>query len=688
MVKMVQKHKPRESKHRRQQQQQQAVAIAVDEDEDDGVAIAAAASLPPTSPASSHLLMSSGHNGGRSKSQSSETPSLRRRKKTISEVDSGAEEPAGPSSHDKNCGGTPMASSDSGVESTAEVDLTELKASDSPMSHGAESPRADRADMLMCGECQATFSFNSFNAFVEHKSRCARSTSANQLMLNYNMDVTTDTNDLGPTSKSLTCNSCKERFGDIWTLLKHCYALHGLRVCQEDLPESENSMSATSSPTSNNSMLMASFHHETPSKIIQPQAKSNSLFLNSFCSERLKEIAEKAGEQEAKPLFDKRDLRSFSFGRLLPGDETEEEQVSAFTSTSAVSSNNTNGQQIPQQLAAAAAAALQPNNMWMQSSVLSAMQDYYAQMSQYNLGSSTTAAALLGLGTAIQPTSSPAAAVPASVAGLFPPIHKSEEPSAFTPSPMRPASAAIRRRASPDEESVTPRKSARTITEEESDPLIVVDDNDLAEPAARRQVNLRKERCHYCNKVFTNRSNLIVHLRSHTGEKPYKCQLCPYACAQSSKLTRHMRTHGQQGKETYHCYICRMPFSVHSTLEKHMRKCVVNNSGGQRDGSPPSEPRTAPTASALADATSLLALSNATITQASTQPPPSAVSQSNQIVLNWLQALQVSSGPISTGAGGLKDEMTEADEDMEETEASELNERFKPEAATATASST
>ncbi|NXG67747.1 BC11B protein, partial [Horornis vulcanius] len=50
----------------------------------------------------------------------------------------------------------------------------------------------------------------------------------------------------------------------------------------------------------------------------------------------------------------------------------------------------------------------------------------------------------------------------------------------------------------------------------------------------------RSDTCEYCGKVFKNCSNLTVHRRSHTGERPYKCELCNYACAQSSKLTRHM----------------------------------------------------------------------------------------------------------------------------------------------------
>jgi hypothetical protein len=86
----------------------------------------------------------------------------------------------------------------------------------------------------------------------------------------------------------------------------------------------------------------------------------------------------------------------------------------------------------------------------------------------------------------------------------------------------------------------------------------------------------RNDTCEYCGKVFKNCSNLTVHRRSHTGEKPYKCELCSYACAQSSKLTRHMKTHGRMGKDVYRCRFCEMPFSVPSTLEKHMRKCVVN----------------------------------------------------------------------------------------------------------------
>lgn len=102
----------------------------------------------------------------------------------------------------------------------------------------------------------------------------------------------------------------------------------------------------------------------------------------------------------------------------------------------------------------------------------------------------------------------------------------------------------------------------------------------LQNPLLKNKDSRRNDTCEFCGKVFKNCSNLTVHRRSHTGEKPYKCELCSYACAQSSKLTRHMKTHGRLGKDVYRCRFCEMPFSVPSTLEKHMRKCVVNQSKG------------------------------------------------------------------------------------------------------------
>ncbi|XP_069063801.1 zinc finger protein 296 isoform X1 [Pleurodeles waltl] len=56
-------------------------------------------------------------------------------------------------------------------------------------------------------------------------------------------------------------------------------------------------------------------------------------------------------------------------------------------------------------------------------------------------------------------------------------------------------------------------------------------------------LDLKRRSCEFCGKTFKSLSNLVVHRRSHTGEKPYQCRFCDHACTQSSKLKRHMKVH-------------------------------------------------------------------------------------------------------------------------------------------------
>ena len=47
--------------------------------------------------------------------------------------------------------------------------------------------------------------------------------------------------------------------------------------------------------------------------------------------------------------------------------------------------------------------------------------------------------------------------------------------------------------------------------------------------------------CPYCLKIMERRTDVIKHIRIHTGEKPFVCPFCPHECTQKSNLNTHIR---------------------------------------------------------------------------------------------------------------------------------------------------
>lgn len=71
-----------------------------------------------------------------------------------------------------------------------------------------------------------------------------------------------------------------------------------------------------------------------------------------------------------------------------------------------------------------------------------------------------------------------------------------------------------------------------------------------------------------------------MHKRSHTGEKPLKCEFCEKVFSESSNLAKHRRTHEAKGEHV--CEICHKDFHRLDQLRRHLTK-------GHRDKSKEAE---------------------------------------------------------------------------------------------------
>jgi uncharacterized C2H2 Zn-finger protein len=76
--------------------------------------------------------------------------------------------------------------------------------------------------------------------------------------------------------------------------------------------------------------------------------------------------------------------------------------------------------------------------------------------------------------------------------------------------------------------------------------------------------------CSMCGRTFASKSGLLYHVRTHTGERPYKCVVCGNNFNRQHHLNVHLRTH--TGEKPYSCEECGKTFRHRQHYKLHMQK--------------------------------------------------------------------------------------------------------------------
>ena len=82
--------------------------------------------------------------------------------------------------------------------------------------------------------------------------------------------------------------------------------------------------------------------------------------------------------------------------------------------------------------------------------------------------------------------------------------------------------------------------------------------------------NIRPYKCSYtgCNKEYSNKSRLEVHIRTHTGARPYVCTICSKSFNEKGNLKTHIGFHTDN--RPFKCELCNKTYKTNGHLKDHI----------------------------------------------------------------------------------------------------------------------